>query len=203
MLRPSDSIAPIQPPIRNILPEMVVIESGSSVGSIGIVTYTCPDPSETNDYPKWVAFALSANSKPTVEDTSITYPLSEDIIQDWIENIITNLNNYVTQLDTLIDRPTQTKNFVNPYVYTDDDGSRFSALQAGSSPLCGEKWILFGDSITDNFGGDTRIGDYFVSKISREFGLIPDNRAKSGSNINDGDETYSNLCGINMFDAFL
>ena len=203
VLRPASGNSPIQPPIRNILSEMAIIESGAHSDSIGIVTYTCPDPSETNDYPKWVAFALSAKTKPTVEDTSITYSLSEDIIQDWIENIITNLNNYVTQLDTLIDRPTHTKNFVNPYVYTDDDGSRFSALQAGSSPLCGEKWVLFGDSITDNFGGDTRIGDYFVSKISREFGLIPDNRAKSGSNINDGDENYSNLCGINMLDAFL
>ena len=177
VLRPDVGNSPIQPPIRNILPEVAVIESGAPSNSIGIVTYTCPDPSEINDYPKWVAFALSAETKPTVEDTSITYSLSEDIIQDWIENIITDLNN--------------------------DDSSRYSALQAGSSPLCGAKWVLFGDSITDNFGGDTRIGDYFVSKISREFGLMPDNRAQSGSNINDGNEAYSNLCGINMLDAFL
>ena len=110
---------------------------------------------------------------------------------------------YVTRFDTLIDRPAKTKDFVNPYEYLDDGSSRYSALQAGSSPLCGARWVIFGDSVNDNFGGDTRDGDGFISKISREFGLIPDNRAQAGSNINDGDESYSNLCGINMLDAFL
>ena len=200
---------PVQPPIRNILSDTIVVESGASNYGKGIVTYTCPDPSETKDYPKWIAFAMSNAAKPTVEDTSITYPYSTEVVKTWIENIVASLDKnkagwgYITKFDTLIDRPAGSKDFVNPYIYLNDNSSRYSAFQAGSSPLCGAKWVIFGDSVSDNFGGDSRDGDGFISKISREFGLIPDNRAKSGSNINDGDESYSNLCGINMLDAFL
>lgn len=200
---------PIQPPYRNILSDIVVVESGATNGGKGIVTYTCPDPSETKDYPKWIAFAMANAAKPTVEDTSIVYSYDVEMIQSWVNGRISGLDEgragwgYVTRFDTLIDRPAKTKDFVNPYEYLDDGSSRYSALQAGSSPLCGARWVIFGDSVNDNFGGDTRDGDGFISKISREFGLIPDNRAQAGSNINDGDESYSNLCGINMLDAFL
>lgn len=200
---------PIQPPYRNILSDIVVVESGASNNGKGIVTYTCPDPSETKDYPKWIAFAMADAAKPTVEDTSIVYSYDIEMIQSWVNGRISELDEgragwgYVTRFDTLIDRPGKAKGFVNPYEYLDDSGSRYTALQAGSSPLCGARWVIFGDSIMDSFGGDSRIGDGFVSKISREFGLIPDNRARSGSNINDGDETYSPVCGINMLDAFL
>lgn len=200
---------PVQPPIRNILSDTIVVKSGASNGGKGIVTYTCPDPSETYDYPKWVAFSMSKAAKPTVEDTSITYPYSTEVVKTWIENTVALLDKnragwgYVTRFDTLIDRPAGSKDFVNPYIYLNDNSSRYSAFQAGSSPLCGAKWVIFGDSVSDHFGGDTRNGDGFISKISREFGLIPDNRAQAGSNINDGNESYSNLCGINMLDAFL
>ena len=200
---------PIQPPYRNILSDIAVVESGATNGGKGIVTYTCPDPSETKDYPKWIAFTMANAAKPTVEDISIVYSYDTEIIRSWIDDTINNLDTeragwgYVTRFDTLIDRPAKTTDFVNPYEYLNDGSSRYSALQAGSSPLCGARWVIFGDSVNDNFGGDTRDGDGFISKISREFGLIPDNRAQAGSNINDGDESYSNLCGINMLDAFL
>lgn len=206
---PSGTIIPVQPPYRTILSDIVVVESGATNGGKGVVTYTCPDPSETKDYPKWIAFAMSNATKPTIEDTSIIYSYDTEMIRSWIDDRINGLDTgragwgYVTRFDTLIDRPAKTKDFVNPYKCLDDSSSRYSALQAGSSPLCGAKWVIFGDSINDNFGGDTREGNGFISKISREFGLIPDNRAKSGSNINDGDESYSNLSGINMLDAFL
>ena len=200
---------PIQPPYRNILSDIVVVESGATNGGKGVVTYTCSDPSETKDYPKWIAFAMANAAKPTVEDTSIVYSYDIEMIQSWVNGRISRLDEgragwgYVTRFDTLIDRPAKTTDFVNPYEYLNDGSSRYSALQAGSSPLCGARWVIFGDSVNDNFGGDTRDGDGFISKISREFGLIPDNRAQAGSNINDGDESYSNLCGINMLDAFL
>lgn len=200
---------PIQPPYRNILSDIVVVESGATNGGKGVVTYTCSDPSETKDYPKWIAFAMANAAKPTVEDTSIVYSYNIEMIQSWVNGRISGLDEgragwgYVTRFDTLIDRPAKTTDFVNPYEYLNDGSSRYSALQAGSSPLCGARWVIFGDSVNDNFGGDTRDGDGFISKISREFGLIPDNRAQAGSNINDGDESYSNLCGINMLDAFL
>ena len=200
---------PIQPPYRNILSDIVVVESGATNGGKGVVTYTCSDPSETKDYPKWIAFAMENAAKPTVEDTSIVYSYDIEMIQSWVNGRISGLDEgragwgYVTRFDTLIDRPAKTTDFVNPYEYLNDGSSRYSALQAGSSPLCGARWVIFGDSVNDKFGGDTRDGDGFISKISREFGLIPDNRAQAGSNINDGDESYSNLCGINMLDAFL
>ena len=200
---------PVQPPYRNIMSDIVVVESGATNGGKGIVTYTCPDPSEAKDYPKWIAFAMANAAKPNVENTSIVYSYDIDMIQSWVNDRISELDEgragwgYVTRFDTLIDRPGKAKGFVNPYEYLDDSGSKYTALQAGSSPLCGARWVIFGDSVMDGSGGDSRIGDGFVSKISREFGLIPDNRARSGSNINDGDETYSSVCGIKMLDAFL
>ena len=207
ILLPASGEAPLQPPVRNILSDVKVIQSGATNNSKGILTYTCPNPSETKDYPKWLAFSMSSAPKPTVEDNSVTYPLNTEKIKNWIENIINAKSEsswfYITQFDTLIDRPGYVKDFVNPYSYVLDNSARYSAIQSGSSPMNGAKWVLFGDSVTDNFGGDNIVGSMFVSKISREFGLRPDNRAQSGSNINDGDETYSHLCGINMLDAFL
>lgn len=89
----------------------------------------------------------------------------------------------------------------------------------------GKKWLLFGDSLTDNYGGHdwqkstSSVGgdgwknsgeavpwtDYFwASKIARELGLVLDNRAKGGSNINVGSNgNYTDLCGINILNAFL
>lgn len=89
----------------------------------------------------------------------------------------------------------------------------------------GKRWLLFGDSLTDSYGGhdwqestspvggdgwkDTsdRIpwtGYFWASKIARELGLVLDNRAKSGSNINVGSNgNYADVCGINILNAFL
>lgn len=89
----------------------------------------------------------------------------------------------------------------------------------------GKTWLLFGDSLTDNYGGhdwqesSSNVGGdgwkdsaaavpwtgyFWASKIAREFGLVLDNRAKGGSNINTGSNgNYTNLCGINILDAFL
>lgn len=89
----------------------------------------------------------------------------------------------------------------------------------------GKTWLLFGDSLTDSYGGhdwqestspvggdgwkDTAdrvpwTGYFWASKIAREFGLVLDNRAESGSNINVGSNgNYANVCGVNILDAFL
>ena len=91
--------------------------------------------------------------------------------------------------------------------------------------LWGKKWTLFGDSLTDSYGGHgwdkstSSVGgagwkdaqssvswtDYFwASAIARQFGLALDNRAKAGSNINQGNNgNYADVCGVNMLDAFL
>lgn len=89
----------------------------------------------------------------------------------------------------------------------------------------GKTWVLFGDSLTDAYGGHDwqkggyskgeygTVGDatdvpwtdyFFASKIAREFGYTIDNRAKSGSMICvPMASTYRDVCGVYMLDAFL
>ena len=89
----------------------------------------------------------------------------------------------------------------------------------------GKTWVLFGDSLTDTFGGkdwnistwdygeygtvgndeDTPWTDYFfASKTARQLGLIIDNRAKSGSNINTATNgNYTAVNGVAKLDEFL
>ena len=81
-------------------------------------------------------------------------------------------------------------------------------------PHAGKTWVLFGDSLTDKYGGHgwdmstvpDAFGawtDYFwASKIARRHGLVLDNRAKSGSNINIS-SVYNDVSGVYMLDAFL
>lgn len=81
-------------------------------------------------------------------------------------------------------------------------------------PYAGKTWVLFGDSLTDGYGGHgwdmstvpEAMGawtDYFwASKIARRHGLILDNRAKSGSNINVS-SVYTDVSGVTILDAFL
>lgn len=89
----------------------------------------------------------------------------------------------------------------------------------------GKKWLLFGDSLTDNYGGHDWLestssvggdgwknttsavpwtGYFWASKIAREFGLVLDNRARGGSNIySGGSGNYTSVSGIVMLDAYL
>ena len=89
----------------------------------------------------------------------------------------------------------------------------------------GKRWLLFGDSLTDSYGGHSwdastspvggdgwretteRVpwtGHFWASRIARELGLTIDNRAESGSNINIGNNgNYADVCGIHILNAFL
>ena len=74
------------------------------------------------------------------------------------------------------------------------------------APMDGKTWVLFGDSITDGrdgCGGYDWTGDNWVSRIAREFGLIVDNRGKSGSNMCIATDSYAAVSGVYMLDAFL
>lgn len=92
-------------------------------------------------------------------------------------------------------------------------------------PYAGKRWVLFGDSLTDNYAGhgwdsstqntggvgwtkdDTYVewtGYLWASRIARELGLTLDNRAKSGSNIYYGEGyTYADVNGCIMLDAYI
>ena len=86
-----------------------------------------------------------------------------------------------------------------------DDGSMYQSLFAQSgNPLAGAKWVLFGDSLTDAYGGHDLTGNYFATKIALEFNMTLDNRAKSGSNINTASNgNYTNVNGCAMLDNLI
>ena len=89
----------------------------------------------------------------------------------------------------------------------------------------GKTWVLFGDSLTDVFGGkdwnisaweygeygtvgneeNTPWTDYFfASKTARQLGLRIDNRAKAGSNINTATNgNYTTVNGVAKLNEFL
>lgn len=87
----------------------------------------------------------------------------------------------------------------------------------------GKSWVLFGDSLTDSYGGhgwdmstspvggdgwketDERVpwtGYFWASDIARKHGFVMDNQAKSGSNIYVS-RVYTADSGVYQLDAFL
>lgn len=87
----------------------------------------------------------------------------------------------------------------------------------------GQNWLLFGDSLTDSYGGhgwdmstspvggdgwkDTEdrvpwTGYFWASKIARDHGYTMDNRGESGSNIYVS-RVYTAVSGVYILDAFL
>lgn len=69
-----------------------------------------------------------------------------------------------------------------------------------NKPYTGKKWVLFGDSLTDAYGGDNWDSPFFAGKIGKELGLEIDNRAVSGSNLNDTGNASS---GVLVLDALV
>ena len=206
-----NNVGPVQPPVRKILSEVNVIQSGATNGSKGILSYTCPDPAVTNDYPKWVAFSISANTeKPAIEDSNITHDYSEAAIAEWMQARMETMATgsmaawrYVTVFDELIDRPGTATHFVKPYVYCNDAGSRHAAMLSPACPLTGATLTVFGDSISDNYGGHDLVSNYFLARICREFGMRLDNRAKSGSNMCISTDVFASVSGVYMLDEML
>ena len=93
---------------------------------------------------------------------------------------------------------------INPNL--NDDGTIYQSFNTLNeySPLANSKWVLFGDSLTDSYGGHDRSSEYFASKIANEFNMNIDNRAKSGSNIyKGGSGNYVSVSGIVMLDEYL
>lgn len=114
-------------------------------------------------------------------------------------------NRYITRFNKQVPRSLYAQlAFPNPNYH--DDGSKYYAMltSASKSPLVGASWVLFGDSLTDNYGGHDLTGDYFATKIAREFNMSFDNRAKSGSNIyRGGSGNYTSVSGMIKLDEFV
>lgn len=113
-------------------------------------------------------------------------------------------NTYVTRFSKQVPRSLYAQLAIpNPNYH--DDGSKYYAMltSASRSPLVGASWVLFGDSLTDNYGGHDLTGNYFATKIAREFNMSLDNRAKSGSNIyRGGSGNYTSVSGMIKLDEF-
>lgn len=200
----------LQPPMRSIIADVTVIESGATNGGKGVVTYQCHNPADTHDYPKWVAFAMTATAKPAVENEQITYAYDDEVIAEWMQARMEEMATgsmaawrYVTVFDELIDRLGTTVHFVKPYVYHNDSGSHHAAMLSPACPLTGATLTVFGDSIADAYGGHDLASNYFLARICREFGMRLDNRAKGGSNMCISTDAFASVSGVYMLDEML
>lgn len=112
---------------------------------------------------------------------------------------------FVSRFDLKIDRSIYAQIVIANPNRPDDGGTKNLAMaKMGASPLNNAKWTLFGDSLTDTYGGHDLLSNYFASKIAKEFGMELDNRAKSGSNIyRGGSGNYVNVSGMIKIDEFV
>ncbi len=150
--------------------------------------------------PKYVAIPMLAVNQDDATDKGEAYYKA---IFD-AENEKGPHNTYITRFSEQIPRSLYAQlAFPNPNYH--DDGSKYYAMltSASKSPLVGASWVLFGDSLTDNYGGHDLTGNYFATKIAREFNMSFDNRAKSGSNIyRGGSGNYTSVSGMIKLDEF-
>ena len=151
--------------------------------------------------PKWVAIVMGNHVQDEKGDKGTEYysALLAAIEAKGVQNM------YITRFNTQVPRSLYAQlAFPNPNYH--DDGSKYYAMltSASKSPLVGAKWTLFGDSLTDNYGGHDLTGSYFATKIAREFNMSFDNRAKSGSNIyRGGSGNYVSVSGMIKLDEFI
>ena len=150
---------------------------------------------------KWIAFEMALGDAQPSDSTSET---RKAVLDNYLEkgNILTYVSRWEDK--NLPRTPGTRLAKANPNA--GDMGTRYMAFMSDHSrnPLVNSKWVLFGDSLTDNYGGHDTTEDYFASKIAREFNIDFDNRAKSGSNIYAGGSgNYTSVSGIIMLDTFL
>ena len=162
--------------------------------------FTTPSETEINGV-KWLAFDMGAISESA----------STDLGEEYYNAKLDELNDeglkyrYISRWQDKNAPRRLFTTLVKPNESLQDDGSRYNALYSNSgSPLANAKWVLFGDSLTDRYGGHDISSNYFASKIAREFGMDLDNRAKSGSNIySGGSGNYTSVSGIIKLDEYL
>lgn len=135
---------------------------------------------------------------------NLTQEQADYILAQWMSH--SSLYQYISrwQNKDMPRKPTTLLRVLNPNL--NDDGSIYQAFVGMdvTSPMKNSKWVLFGDSLTDSYGGHNKTSNYFVAKIANEFAMDFDNRAKSGSNIYAGGSgNYTAVSGIVMLDAYL
>ena len=139
------------------------------------------------------------------------YVSGEEITDDQVKAFFDAINAagspaaYISRFSTKIDRPIYSEIVMANPLSPDTAGTYGIAIaEKLPSPLAKAKWTLFGDSLTDEYGGHDWTGKYFASKIAREFAITLDNRAKSGSNIyRGGSGNYTSVSGMIKLDELI
>ena len=134
-----------------------------------------------------------------ITEESVAYVLNKWLSKDVGYEYISRWQN-----KDLPRKPTTQVRILNPNL--NDGGTVYQAFNSMSvyHPMNKAKWVLFGDSLTDNYGGHEKSSNYFAAKIANEFNMELDNRAKSGSNIyKGGSGNYVNVSGIIKLDEYL
>lgn len=133
--------------------------------------------------------------------------LDQNTIKAWFDGIQATGSpiSYVSRFNKKIDRHIYSQIvMLNPNLPNDEGTMGMAMALQMPSPLAKAKWMLFGDSLTDSYGGHDLTGKYFASKIAREFGMELDNRAISGSNIyRGGSGNYVSSSGMIKLDELI
>lgn len=166
-------------------------------------------PEEEHTGLKWLLIQFSSQT-----NSDGAYVIGDNITEEYVNYVLENSTlfngklqyQYISRWQDKDAPRKSTTSFrkINPQL--NDDGTIYQAFNTMNaySPLANSKWVLFGDSLTDSYGGHDKASEYFASKIANEFNMNLDNRAKSGSNIYAGGSgNYVSVSGIVMLDEYL
>lgn len=156
---------------------------------------------------KYLAIAMGKYAQHMRYDAPVDTVLDTATIKNFFDEKDATMSPhpFVSRFDLKIDRSIYAQIIIANPNLPDDGGTKSLAMaKMGASPLNNAKWTLFGDSLTDTYGGHDLLSNYFASKIAKEFGMELDNRAKSGSNIyRGGSGNYVNVSGMIKLDEFV
>lgn len=196
--------APISGGLFASIPVHVYKKVATGENSDSMIKFTTKSWTETMGC-KWLAIPCGGQQMryPITADST----LDQDTIKAWFDGIQAAGSPiaYVSRFNKKIDRHIYSQIVMLNPALPDDEGTMGMAMALQMpSPLAKAKWMLFGDSLTDAYGGHDLTGKYFASKIAREFGMTLDNRAMDGSNIyRGGSGNYVSSSGMIKLDELV
>lgn len=196
--------APISGGLFASIPVHVYKKVATGENSDSMIKFTTKSWTETMGC-KWLAIPCGGQQMRYPITANST--LDQDTIKAWFDGIQAAGSPiaYVSRFNKKIDRHIYSQIVMLNPALPDDEGTMGMAMALQMpSPLAKAKWMLFGDSLTDAYGGHDLTGKYFASKIAREFGMTLDNRAMDGSNIyRGGSGNYVSSSGMIKLDALV
>lgn len=196
--------APISGGLFASIPVHVYKKVATGENNDSMIKFTTKSWTETMGC-KWLAIPCGGQQMryPITADST----LDQDTIKAWFDGIQAAGSpiSYVSRFNKKIDRHIYSQIvMLNPALPNDEGTMGMAMALQMPSPLAKAKWMLFGDSLTDAYGGHDLTGKYFASKIAREFGMTLDNRAMDGSNIyRGGSGNYVSSSGMIKLDELV